>query len=94
MAKEKFGAVAMQYKFVTPRQLQEAMVMQVELEDKTGESMLIGEILVKLKYMTREHLEATMNFMTEHEVNAYLKRPSFRVARAELYDKKGVSYYI
>ena len=54
---KRFGVVAAEKGFITKEQLFEALKIQVE-EDLSGEPhTLIGIILIKLRYLTREEAD-------------------------------------
>ena len=54
---KRFGVIAVEKKFITKEQLFEAMKIQVE-EDLSGKPhSLIGIILIKLGYLTKEEAD-------------------------------------
>ena len=54
---KRFGVIAVEKEFITKEQLFEALKIQVE-EDLSGEPhTLIGIILIKLGYLTREEAD-------------------------------------
>jgi 6-phosphofructokinase len=57
---KRFGVVAVEKGFITKEQLFEALKIQVE-EDLSGKShTLIGIILIKLGYLTREEADGIL----------------------------------
>ncbi len=57
---KRFGVIAVEKGFITKEELFEALKIQVE-EDLSGEAhSLIGVILIKLGYLTREEADAVL----------------------------------
>ena len=60
---KRFGVVAFEMGFITKEQLFEALKIQVE-EDLSGKShTLIGHILIRLGYLTREEADILLRTM-------------------------------
>jgi hypothetical protein len=58
---KRFGNIAIDKGFITTQQLVESLNIQVMEEIRDGKHRLIGEILLDLKYITLEHVEAVLS---------------------------------
>ena len=56
----RFGYIAIEKRFINPKQLVEAMDIQIAEETKNGKHLFIGEILLDLNYMTLEQVEEVL----------------------------------
>jgi len=56
----RFGYIAIEKRFINPKQLVEAMDIQITEETKNGKHLFIGEILLDLNYITLEHIEEVL----------------------------------
>ena len=59
----RFGMAAVEFGYITPEQLREAMIEQLDINLGTGVHRLIGEILHTRGWMTLEQIEATLEKM-------------------------------
>ena len=61
----RFGYIAIEKRFIKPKQLLEAMGIQITEETKNGKHLFIGEILLDLNYMTLEQIEEVLVVLTK-----------------------------
>jgi len=59
----RFGLAAVKLGFITPQQLREAMIEQLDADINTKVHRLIGEILHSKGWMTLEQVEETLKNM-------------------------------
>lgn len=59
----RFGMAAVGLGFITPEQLREAMVEQLDVNIETNVHRLIGEILFEKGWMTLEQIKETLEQM-------------------------------
>jgi len=57
---ERFGEFCVQKKFVTAKQIEEALQIQKDTEQESGRHLRIGQILVDKKYMTLEQIREVL----------------------------------
>jgi hypothetical protein len=60
---KRFGDVAVAKKYITLKQLIEAMTIQVQEEAKSGEHRLLGEILIGMGIMNASQVNKVLNAM-------------------------------
>jgi hypothetical protein len=60
---KRFGTVAVEKEFITPENLYTAIKVQIMENFDSYNHRLIGQILVKLGYMTTEQLEEVLKAM-------------------------------
>ena len=57
----RFGAIAIENKFITMEELIEAFMIQVHREMHEAACLEIGDVLVELEYMTQSEVEEVLN---------------------------------
>lgn len=62
----RFGYIAIEKGFINPRQLVEAIQIQIAEETKNGKHLFIGEILLDLNYMTLNQIEEVLVILTKN----------------------------
>ena len=66
--KKRFGAIAIQSRFVTKDQMIEAMTVQIEDETEGMQPKLIGSILQQAGFMTLEQVDQVIETMDRPNV--------------------------
>ncbi|MFC1838908.1 hypothetical protein ACFL1N_04950 [Thermodesulfobacteriota bacterium] len=57
----RFGAIAIEKKFITMEELIEAFMIQVHREMQESVCLEIGDVLVELGYMTQNEVDEVLN---------------------------------